>query len=409
MWKIHGKLYNLHPFMNKHPGGAQILKSCLDDFDVTYAFESYHALCDMNKIKKIMKKYEIKQTNLPNMKFEQNDFYKTLQRRVKKVLKNNYKSDYRLFIRIFIQSLLFLINFIIAFYCNLISIKYRIIAAIIAANFFIQIGFCAMHDASHMAISKNKYINELISNIWNSIALWDSQLWNQHHVIRHHAYTGDHNKDPDTIHFKPLIRKSDLISNKGYLNIPKNYSILLSFISVFILPGMFVGQSILYHCVWLKRKYLWKITLQKMYNISIWQSIIKLFMLYTYFQCNNVLIFIAYAITLNISYAICILPDHDTMETHKNYLKDTNGKDWGEIQVRNSGNFCNDNNWICTLFGGINYQIEHHLFPTVCHIHFPKIKPIVKKTCDEFKVPYVHHDSLFNAVYSVFKQYEKSS
>ena len=53
--------------------------------------------------------------------------------------------------------------------------------------------------------------------------------------------------------------------------------------------------------------------------------------------------------------------------------------DWGEIQVRNSGNFLNDNILVNHLFGGINYQIEHHLFPTICHVHFPEIKKIVKR------------------------------
>ena len=73
------------------------------------------------------------------------------------------------------------------------------------------------------------------------------------------------------------------------------------------------------------------------------------------------------------------------------------------MQVRNFGNFLNDNILINHLFGGINYQIEHHLFPTICHVHFPEVKKIVKKTCEEFNIPYIEHPTLYSAVLSSMK------
>lgn len=127
------------------------------------------------------------------------------------------------------------------------------------------------------------------------------------------------------------------------------------------------------------------------------------------YTSGSLLTFLAYAISQNISYAVCILPDHDTFETNQNHECYNNNKDWGEIQVRNSGNFCNQNSWVCYLFGGINYQIEHHLFPTLCHIHFHKIKPIVMETCKDFNIPYVHHNSIFDAIKSTLKQYQHCS
>ena len=57
----------------------------------------------------------------------------------------------------------------------------------------------------------------------------------------------------------------------------------------------------------------------------------------------------------------------------------------------------------CHLFGGINYQIEHHLFPSVCHIHYPAISKIVKKTCKEFDINYVEHESIYSAMKDVVK------
>ena len=110
-------------------------------------------------------------------------------------------------------------------------------------------------------------------------------------------------------------------------------------------------------------------------------------------------------IAANTTYAACILPDHDTFETHENRVDAKKPQDWGELQVRHSGNFATGSPWVCALFGGINYQIEHHLFPTVCHMHFHRIQPIVQQVCKEFDVPYVDHETVFDAVKSTLKCY----
>ena len=73
MWKIHGKVYDLENFLEFHPGGKAILEQAKGDKDLTAAFESYHALCDMDKIKRMMKKYEIKgDTYEPEFNFNKN-------------------------------------------------------------------------------------------------------------------------------------------------------------------------------------------------------------------------------------------------------------------------------------------------------------------------------------------------
>ena len=63
------------------------------------------------------------------------------------------------------------------------------------------------------------------------------------------------------------------------------------------------------------------------------------------------------------------------------------------------------NDIYCYLFGGINYQIEHHLFPSVAHCHYPAISKIVKETCQEFDIEYTHHDSIITALKDVFDSF----
>ena len=56
------------------------------------------------------------------------------------------------------------------------------------------------------------------------------------------------------------------------------------------------------------------------------------------------------------------------------------------------------NRFLCWFLGGLNFQIEHHLFPQYCHLLYPRIRHIVKQTCEEFGVRYTSNDSFWNAI-----------
>ena len=76
--------------------------------------------------------------------------------------------------------------------------------------------------------------------------------------------------------------------------------------------------------------------------------------------------------------------------------------EWAIHQIETSVN-CSFNpflNWFC---GGLNFQIEHHLFPKICHINYASIAPIVEKTCQEFGVKYQTNKSLFASLSSHFR------
>jgi linoleoyl-CoA desaturase len=73
-------------------------------------------------------------------------------------------------------------------------------------------------------------------------------------------------------------------------------------------------------------------------------------------------------------------------------------------QMRTTSNFANGSTFFSWCIGGLNYQIEHHLFPNICHVHYKHISKIVKSTAEEFQVPYNHHVTFFDALKSHFKQ-----
>ncbi|MCW5829352.1 MAG: acyl-CoA desaturase [Deltaproteobacteria bacterium] len=77
---------------------------------------------------------------------------------------------------------------------------------------------------------------------------------------------------------------------------------------------------------------------------------------------------------------------------------------WAAHQVRTSANFGTRyphlSNWFC---GGLNFQIEHHLFPRICHVHYPDIAPIVKQTAAEFGIPYTEFETILAGARSHYR------
>ena len=81
---------------------------------------------------------------------------------------------------------------------------------------------------------------------------------------------------------------------------------------------------------------------------------------------------------------------------------------WYENQIRTTANFSCNNKFITHLFGGINHQIEHHLFQSVHHYHYPAIRKIIKQTCREYNIPYHEFENYQKAIYSHFKLLKNS-
>jgi linoleoyl-CoA desaturase len=73
---------------------------------------------------------------------------------------------------------------------------------------------------------------------------------------------------------------------------------------------------------------------------------------------------------------------------------------WAAHQVHTTVDFARGNRLLTWYLGGLNFQVEHHLFPKICHVHYPRISPIVQTVCAEFGVRYAAHDGFFAAVSS---------
>ena len=398
---LYGKKYDITNFIDKHPGGSNIFKNFENGDDLTPLYNTYHfqkskTVLDHN-IEKHLKLIDEGEYNI--FTFDKDGFYNIVRDRVMKSMKyKNHKADITWLIKVSITIImtLYLINM------KTENNYYECIIGLIVGFLSISATFNILHDSSHYAISKNSSVNEFISKTIQALVLWNNYLWFRHHVYAHHSFTGEPRLDPDIKNYKPFIRK---YIGKHLEHEPKHQEYYVIPLLGFV-PGQYFGQIIQY-ANFVNSDSLWgvKITNTKVFS-NIYERLLYFSMVFLNFYglYYRTVFTLCFYITTNFIYFICIAPDHDTYEsTILNH--ESKSRDWGEIQVRRSSNFGTKWPIVCFLFGGINYQIEHHLFPDVCHVNYPEISKIVKETCKEFDIPYVEL-SWYSAIVSCLKTYK---
>ena len=247
--------------------------------------------------------------------------------------------------------------------------------------------------------------NDILNSILQGWTLWNSYIWFKHHSYAHHSFTGIFGLDPDLIHLKPLARKTK--SDKDIMSFlvkiqPKTICFIL-----IIFPGLYFWQVIGYLVSAFDGSFC-KVPIPKVFQKTpILEMLLYLLSLSIMIFNKNYLCVYFYFLGLNLMYAICIVPDHDLYESAIENEKATD--DWCEMQIRKSGNFCEDNVFITELNGGINNQIQHHLFPTISHCHYKKISEKIIKYCERKNIPYVNKNSLMEVYESYMRTIESAA
>jgi linoleoyl-CoA desaturase len=93
--------------------------------------------------------------------------------------------------------------------------------------------------------------------------------------------------------------------------------------------------------------------------------------------------------------------------TKNNYQTKNEEESWARHQMMTTANFSNWNPLFTWFVGGLNHQIEHHLFPDISHIHYPKIAKIIKETAKEYGVNYNYHRTFGGAIVNHLRMLNK--
>jgi len=267
------------------------------------------------------------------------------------------------------------------------------------------IGMSVMHGAAHGSYSNKAWINNLFASTMYALG-GNVFNWKIQHNILHHTYTNINEYDQD-IASKGPIRLSDhapikKIHRYQYIHAFFFYGLMTMFkvIRDFTQMAEFNkdGYARQYHLnptmVYLKM-----IIVKALY----FSVVIGLPILLTPFTWWQVLLgFAMMHWTTGLILGTVFQLAH-VVEGLEQPLPDATGiikTDWAVHELRTTSDFARNNHLLNWYIGGLNFQIEHHLFPQICHVHYRKIAPIVEKTAREFGLSYNLKPTFFAALKS---------
>jgi len=108
-------------------------------------------------------------------------------------------------------------------------------------------------------------------------------------------------------------------------------------------------------------------------------------------------------LTLALVFQLAHVVEHAEFEAAQDLDVKLIDNEWAIHQIRTTVNFAPRNHFVNWYVGGLNYQVEHHLFPRISHVHYPQISKIVEDTCKQFNLPYNTFPTMTQSLVSHFK------
>lgn len=277
------------------------------------------------------------------------------------------------------------------------------------------IGFNVSHDAIHGSYSKNDTINYIVGLALNLIG-GNRYLWSITHNIIHHTYTNVHEYDVDLEVAPKLLRLSE--------NMEHNKTHRTQHIHGFVIYG-------LASLFWVTVKD-WKKFFQKdigpykdkrhpakeyfvlffskaiYYSYTMVIPLIFLPIAWWQFIIGFVTMHLVAGMTLGVVFQLAHVVD-ETDAPKADEPGSIIYNNWAVHQMETTANFAMDNKLINWYVGGLNFQVEHHLFPRISHVHYPALSKIVQQTAKEHGVPYNYNKTFADAIRSHYLALKKFS
>lgn len=255
------------------------------------------------------------------------------------------------------------------------------------------LGLSVMHDANHGAYSNKKWLNKLLGYTLNFIG-GNATNWKIQHNVFHHTFTNIDTHDED-VRPRFILRFSPHAKRQTFHRFQHVYAwFLYGFMTLSWVLFKDVSQLITYQKTGILKKqtsvtaaWFWFFFTKVFYYfcilaLPIWMGATSI--------AEAVVGFVILHYVAGFILAIVFQPAH-VLECTEFPLAGEEGKveeNWTVHQLKTTCNFAMNNRWLSWFVGGLNFQVEHHLFPNICHVHYPKISQIVKRTASEFGVPY---------------------
>lgn len=342
---------------------------------------------------------------IPKFSNVPHSFHSELKRRISDYFEQVGKSttgNYSLFIKAIVLVVSFLFIYVhLVFFTP--APWLAIIESIALGGLTAAIGFNVMHDGAHGSFSRYKWLNDLAALSVNFLGA-NNFMWKSKHNVIHHAYTNVDGIDDD-IDARPFLR---LCETQKYYKVHRfQHLYFWAAYSLLYLWWVFVTD---YKKYFLKR--IGNVPLKKMStsdHITFWSFKVLHLVLFVALPIYTVgfmpwlIGFLVSGLFAGFVLSIVFQLAHTVEHTHFPVADPETGKmedEWAIHQLKTTANFATKNKLISWWVGGLNFQIEHHLFPKISHIHYPEISKIIKKACADFGVPYIEYPKMRIAVAS---------
>ena len=266
------------------------------------------------------------------------------------------------------------------------------------------IGLSIMHDANHGAYSKKDWVNRWLGKIIISISGY-AVNWKIQHNVLHHTYTNVDGYDED-IQPPSFLRFSPNAEHKPVHNYQHLYAwFFYGLMTVSWATIKDFQQLFRYRKMDLTKmenpkfnRLLIELILSKLfyYTIVIVIPVLMIDMAWYWFVIFIFICHFAAGIILSLVFQPAhVVPELKFVKPNPDFTIENN---FAIHQMETTSNYAPKSRVLYWLVGGLNYQVEHHLFPNVCHVHYKKISKIVKQTAEEFDVPYHSHETFVKAI-----------
>jgi linoleoyl-CoA desaturase len=332
-------------------------------------------------------------------------FHAELKKRIQSYFeKRNTKSTGNW--KLYSKALLLLLGYV-AVYIHLVFFTpgslWALAECLLLGGLTAAVGFNIMHDGIHGSFSSRKWVNRLAGLTLNLLGA-NNFMWKTKHNIIHHTYTNIAGVDDD-IEARPLLR---LCSSQNHYSIHRlQHWYFWAAYSLLYLWWIFFTDYRKYFTGRIGGVALQAMTLRE--HASFWGF--KMLHLFLFVACPIYVVglsnwlwgFLVFSLFTGFILSIVFQLAHTVEGTHfvqADQNKQPIEDEWAIHQLKTTANFATHNRMLSWWLGGLNFQIEHHLFPRISHVHYPAISKIIRATCQEFNIPYLEYPKVRLALVS---------
>ena len=419
--QIHSRWYDLSNF--EHPGGPVAL-SLIQKRDGSALFESHHPFMPRKMLLKILSKYQVPKEDEAEMGCELMDPNDGGHYVWDGIENDKFSSDLKALLNSYFGAIAKERGITVNEASKATPMRWCIIIGLLVScfatvPFFVHGSWICLfltpilmwtaavnywHDGLHFSLSTDwrvnawfPYLCPFFSSPW---------MWYHEHVIGHHSYPNVDHKDPDLAHAPQLMREHKSIkwrpshsSQNHWLHVLFVWSVALAGLSLLndlkanlkltynnVVPFESMPRPRFIAHVMGRIVYVFLLHIWPYFTMPLWKAVI-------------------WATVPGAILSICFM-----VNTQINHLtvdcSHASDKNFYKHQIKTAQNFGNDSLFCYYFSGGLNYQIEHHLFPNINHCHLPALSPYVRLLCKTHDVPYHHVSGYCEAIQTHFAHTE---